>query len=260
MSQNTLLFAIVVVAVLALAGRILINRQKKDDTIGWGKLIAVFSAVVVFVVLFSQFDPHRFVQWWKGAASRDEARTECIAGRKAAKDISRFAGPSDDQGNLYYALQVKDLEPTGYYRVKTPYTDEAEVERSEAETESEHLAISRRTSVFPITRNPGENADKYLSLYLALLENKGSVLVALEEADANVGELPVAMMRSTDEKLRDIALKTDSTAIVDYYFVAFDESRYAHNATNYYIYKAIVGLMGAIVVALTYLMISLKRK
>ena len=81
-------------------------------------------------------------------------------------------------------------------------------------------------------------------------------MVALEEQDVvDNGQLPIAMMRLSDEKLSRIAIESDTTAISNYYFVAFDESRYNSNTTNYYIYKAIAGLIAAIVVALTYLIV-----
>lgn len=260
MENNKMLLAIVVIAVLALIGRILINKQKKGDTIGWTKLLAVFFAVVAFVFAFMFTNPHRIIQHYKGEASKSDAVKECIAGRKASRDIDRFAGPSDDMGDLYYALQVKAMTPTGYYRQKMPYGSTVDVDRTVEESESEKEVIKRKTSSFPITRNPGEKMDSYMPIYLAQLENKGSVLVAIEEADTYSNELPIAMMRDTDDKLAKIAHDADSTAIVDYYFVAFDEGRYARNQTNYYIYKGIAGLIGAIVVALIYLIVSRVKK
>lgn len=260
MSENTIIYAIVTVAVLALVGRLLIKRKRGGDNINWGKLIGLFGGVVAFVVLFTTFNPHRAIQWWKGEVMTADAQSECIAGRKAGKDITRFAGPNDDRGELYYALQVKGLEETGYYRIKTPYAAETQVERDEKETESNMLAIERKTSMFPIRHNPSDNIDQYMPIYMATLENKGKVLVAMESEDAKVGELPVGMMRLTDEKLKDIALKSDSTAITDYYFILFDEARWARNSTNYYFYKGIAGVAGAIVVAFIYLIFSMLRK
>lgn len=250
-----MLLAIVVIAVLALIGRILINKQKKGDNINWLKLLSVFLAVVAFVTAFITVNPHRIIQSYKGEATMSDASAECIAGRKAGKDINRFAGPSDDMGMLYYALQVKDMTPTGYYRQKKSYQAVADVERKVNETESDKEVITRKTNMFPITRNPNDKIDSYMPLYMAQLANKGTVLVAIEEEDVCVGELPVAMMRDTDEKLASIALNADSTAISSYYFVAFDEDRYTHNQTNYYIYKGVAGLIGAIVVAMIYLIL-----
>lgn len=254
--DNKMLLAIVIIAVLALIGRLIINKQKKGDNINWTKLIFIFLSVIVFVGAFVVVNPHRLIQDYKGIVSISEATTECIAGRKADKDINRFAGPSDDMGVLYYALQVKDLTPTGYYRQKKSFETKPEVERKVNESEAEKEVITRKTNRFPITRNPGDNIDSYLPIYLAHLANKGSVLVAIEEQDAKEGELPIAMMRNTDEKLAAIASEADSTAIRDYYFLAFDEDRYSQNQTNYYIYKGIAGLIGAIVVALVYLIMG----
>lgn len=41
MEESKILYAVIVVAILALIGRILINREKKGDNIGWAKLIAI---------------------------------------------------------------------------------------------------------------------------------------------------------------------------------------------------------------------------
>lgn len=259
MGETQMLVAIVAVAIMALIGRILINKNKKGDTIKWGKILSITLAMVAFVVTFSLFNPHRFIQWYKGEATLNESKTTCIAGRKAGADIPRFAGEADDQGTLYYALQVKQMTPTGYYRTKAPY-GHAETERSEEQTESDKTVIRHTTTRFPITRNISDKADEYMPLCVAQLANHGSVLVALEEQDiVSEGELPVAMMRLTDEKLSEIALATDSTIIADYYFVAFDEARYNNNTTNYYLYKAIAGLIAAIVVAVVYL-VSVRLK
>lgn len=253
MQDSKMLIAIVAVAVMALVGRIIINQNKKGDNIKWGKLLSIFFALCAFVITFILFNPHRALQWYKGEATQAEAKTSCIAGRKAAADIPRFASSADEQRGLYYVLQVKQMTPTGYYRTKMPYGS-AETERNVEETESEHTVIKRTTSRFPITRNPGDNEQLYMPIYLAHLINNGSVLVAIEQDDVTEnGELPVAMLRLTDEKLSDIALSADSTAIANYYFVAFDDVRFGNNTTNYLIYKAIAGLIVAILIALGYL-------
>ncbi|MCQ2204535.1 MAG: hypothetical protein MJZ15_08855 [Bacteroidales bacterium] len=268
MHDSKILLAVVVVAVLALIGRILINKNKDNDTVNIPKLLSIALAVVCFVTGFMLFNPQRFMMWYEGEASLSDAQNGCIAGRKAARDINRFAGPSDDTGDLYYALQVKSLVPTGYFRIKKTYMSNADVERKVEETESNKEIIRHTTNVFPITRNPGDKADLYIPLYLAKLANKGAALVAIDESDVPSGivdsdnsstdvvELPIAMMRLTDDRLHDIALKTDSTAMSDIYFVAFDEDRYAHNEMNYYLHKGIAGLIGAIIVALIYLVFA----
>lgn len=260
MTENTITYIIVAVAALALIGRLLINRKQKGKDIKWSQLTALVVGIVAFVTAFNVANPHRIEQWWKGEATADEAKSQCIAGRKAGKDINRFAGPSDDSGELYYALQVKAMDETGYYRIKSPYNAETEVERGEKETEGNTLAIERKTTKFAIRHNPSDNQDDYLPIYMATLQNKGKVLVAIEAQDAIAGELPVGMMRPTDDKLKEIALKTDSTALADYYFVVFDEARWARNSTNYIMYKGIAGVSCAIIVAMIYLIYSIRRK
>lgn len=264
MEESKILYAVIVVAILALIGRILINREKKGDNIGWSKLIAIALAVVVFVGLFLTFKPHRFANFFAGQATLEEAKTECIAGRYAAKDVNRFASPADDKGQLYYVLQVAELTPTGYFRNRMPVRHEPDVERTVKESETNKEVISRTTNQFAVTKNPGDNQGKYLPLYIARLANAGKVLVALEEEDvptsiSDYAELPVAMMRPTDDKLASIALKTDTTAIADYYFVAFDEDRYARNQVNDYVYRGSAGLLGAIIIALAYLIYRKKK-
>lgn len=260
MQDTNVYIAIVAVAAMALIGRIIINRNKKGDVVNWGKLLSVALALIAFVATFSLFDPHRALQWYKGEATLLEAQTSSIAGRRASAEIPRFASSTDEQHGLYYVLQVKTLTPTGYYRTKMPYGN-TDTERSVEETESEHIAIKHTTNNFPITRNPADNEQLYIPIYLAQLANNGSVLVAMEQADENEnGELPVAALRFTDQKLASIALRADSAAISDYYFVAFDDVRFGKNTTNYLIYKAIAGLIVAILIALGYLITEKVRK
>lgn len=257
MDNSKLLLAIVVIAVLALVGRLIINKQQKNGSINVAKLLALFGGVVVFVITFSLFNPHRFWQWYEGEASMEDGRSGCIAGRKAGKDITRFAGPSDDNGGLYYALQVSELTPTGFFRTKNPIGFD-DTQRTVEQNDNEKEVIRHTRNMFDITRNPGDKAEKYMPIYLATLVNKDHALVAIEEEDAVVGELPIAMMRPTNEKLASIASATEDT-FTEFYFVAFDEARYARNATANYIYKGAAGLLGAIAVALAYLIWKRKK-
>lgn len=250
MDNDKILYAILAVAVLALIGRLIINSNiKKNKQISWARIIVIVVDAVVFGAVFVNFDAYRAQLWWQGPAIRTDARGgNNICGREAGYNIARFTRPADECGELYYALEVTELTPTGYYRLKDFREAEKSVDRDVRETEGNTNIITRKTSTFSITRNPGERAAEYLPYYIATLSGDGKTLVAMEEADAQIGTLPVAMLRPTDERQQQIIRQcADSTIISDYSFVAFNEQAYAKNSFNYVIYRAIAALIVLIV-------------
>ncbi|MBP5366072.1 MAG: hypothetical protein J6Y82_09165 [Bacteroidales bacterium] len=260
--ERTVLISVLVIAALAVVGRIIINRRAKRGDIKWGKLIAIGIIAAAFFVTFFSFDPHRAWQWYEGEASLSEARYECISGRKAAADIPRFASEADTAQGNYYALVAREIEPTGYYKLKCSNDLYNQVERTEEETLSDHLAIKRKTTLFEVVRTPSDgNADKYMPVYVVSIEGGKRVLAAMEEPDAHTGLLPVGLMLPLTDRLATVAERTDSlhtSLITDYYFNLFNEPRYSSNTFNYVIYRACAALVVAIVLGIVY-MIVFKR-
>lgn len=250
MDNDKILFAILAVAVVALIGRLIINRNiKKNKPISWVKLLVIVVDAIVFGAVFINFDAYRAQLWWQDAAIRSDAQGgNNICGREAGYDIARFTRPADECGELYYALEVTDLAPTGYYRLKDFREAEKSIDRDVSTSESNSDIITRKTSTFSVTRNPGERMAEYLPYYIATLSAEGKALVAMESVDAQPGTLPIAMLRPTDERQQQIISQcADSTIISDYSFVAYNEKAYAANSFNYVIYRAIAALIVLIV-------------
>lgn len=256
MDNSSIIIAILVIAVMALIGRIIINRQQKKN-ISWAKIGSVGLIVVVFILVFLFFDAHRFMQWYEGEATMLDARTQCISGRKAANDIPRFSSLSDTLPSNYYAIEAIALEATGYYKLKNNLEIDQTLDRSVAETENNSLAIKRKTSLFGITRTPSDNIDKYLPIYFVTLKNGGKVVACMEPQDANVGVLRIGMMRPMEERMFNAMQKVDSLDIVEkgYYFNLFNDQRYIANQNNYLIYRMIAALLVAIIFGIIYIFV-----
>lgn len=253
MEDSKILLAIAVVAIMALIGRVIINRQAKTG-INWPKIIRLFVAMAAFAIVYFSFEPHRFLQNIKGEASLADGHTECIAGRAAGPDIPQYS-INDTTGLLYYFLDIAELSPTGYFRTKAPLERQAEVYREELVSESnpnETAQINRTTSSFPITKNPGDRENEYLGLYMARLQDgETKILVALDEKDANLGISPIVMRRPTNTKIASIIQENDSTVNSEFYLVGFDEQKYGRlYPMTYALYRGIAGLIAAIVVIL----------
>lgn len=152
------------------------------------------------------------------------------------------------------------MRPTGFYRLKNMRDTENYVERKVDNTEADSHIIHRKTSLFGLTRNPRDNADKYLPIYVATLENSGKVLVAMPEYEAAAGELPIGMMQPADRLQTVIDEVADTSLIADYYFLAFDEAQYARSAFSYTIYRVIAAIIATIVVVVPCYFIFIRRK
>lgn len=259
MENNTILFVVLCIALLAVAGRVIINRQNSKG-IAWRKMAVIFGAFVLYISAFMLFNPQRFALWYKGEATLADARRECISGRAGAPDITRINSTNDIDSNLYFVLVAKTIEPTGYYKLKDSNERHNSTKRNIETAESAMQMIERKTSVFDITRSPRSNADKYLTIYKVGLADGKSVLACMEDYQAQPGELPVGMVKESNSKMQSIAIESDSLTISEFYFNLFNEIEYQHNSLIYIIYKAIFGIIVMIPLSILYLYIKRKRK
>lgn len=255
MNDTNLIYAIAVIAVMALVGRVIINKYKGGN-IAWKKLGFIGLMVVSFTLVYFTFDPYSAKMWWDGEASLADAKSENIAGREAGKDIPHFASSMDDNKGRYYTLDTKEIEPTGYYCLKSLRDLTASIEREERVSQNDRKVISRKTSMLEVTRNPGDRADKYLPIYKVTLEGQGSILACMREADANKDILPVGALTPMSDKLEMVRERTNEandTIIADYYFLMYNTDFHdSISGFNELIYKAIAGIIAAIVIAIMY--------
>lgn len=261
--DTNLLYAIGVIAVLALVGRILINRYK-GGSINWMKMGFIGLMVVAFALVYFTFDPYEAKMWWDGEATLSEGTMNDLSGRKAGADIPHFASDMDANRGRYYALDATTLTPTGFYCLKSLKELANSVERTEELSQNDTKIIKRKTSLLEITRNPGERIDKYLSVYKVALEGKGEVLACMREEDANANELPVALMVPMVERMLSVAERIEgekSELITDYYFILYNCDFYNRNVgLNMLIYKGIAGIVAALVIAIIYNVAMIRKR
>lgn len=261
--DQSIIIAVVVIAVIALVGRILINRYNNRKNIAWVKMGAIGIGVIAFLITFINFNPHRAWQWYEGEAYLIEGTNTNICGRKPAKDIPRFASPNDTVNSNYYALEASAIEHSGYYKLKCSNDLHNMVERTEQETVTNRKAITRKTSLFEVVRTPDENIDKYLPVYVITLRDSGKVIACMEEEDAKIGTLPVGLMMPMSDKINTIVERIDTThseIISEYYFNLFNEPRYSSNTFNYTIYRACAAIFVAIIIGIIYNVIIRKSR
>lgn len=261
--DTNLLYAIGAIAVLALVARIIINKYKGGN-IKWEKLVFIGLMVVAFALVYFAFDPYGAKMWWEGEATLKEAITEDVVGREAGSDIPHFASQMDEGKGRYYVLDVVSVEPTGFYCLKSYRDLINSVERTEQTTENSGKIIKRKMSLVEITRNPGERQDKYLPIYRITLEGNGSVLACMRESDANSTTLPIAEMIPMTDRINSVIERLEGekeSIIKDYYFSLYNSSYY--NEISGYkglIYKAIAGIVAAMIVAIVYNIIVFRRR
>ncbi len=242
MGNEQVLTVVVIIAVVAVIGRIIINRQQNGG-INWRKLTAIAAAGVVFVGTMLAVDSYRIIMWANGSIDTDgtaEGGAPKI-GRQAGESIPAFS--SVEQGlPMYFTLTADSLSPTGYWQIKEGSADDATVrEVMVSQSDSTKTAIKRTTSSFSITRHPADEAD-YVRIYRMSLPSGEKVLAVMTDYDARPGQTPVMTSRPLTGKMADIAAKEgDVSQLV--YVTAYDSAFYASSSALRLLCSAIVALI-----------------
>lgn len=256
MDNSTIIWATIIIAVIALVGRIIINHQKKG-TINWFKLLLLGVAILACLLGYMNVDPQRVIDTWKGEATMAESRTSNIAGRVAGEDIPCYAKAVADNEGLYCVPVVDSLSRTEYYLIKDVQILGESAEREVEESIDNRQKISHKTTVFEVTKNPKGNADKYLPLYKLSLHSGGAILAAIDERDAkDEAHLPVARIVESSNRIASLAEKLDTSMISEEYLVCSNTQDYVRNQTTYIIYRAIAGVLFAILAVLVLILVK----
>lgn len=256
MDNSTIIWATFIIAAIALVGRIVINHQKKG-TINWFKLLLLGVAVFACLIGYMNVDPQRVIDTWRGEATIAESKTMDIAGRIAGEDIPCYAKAVANNEGRYCVPVVDSLSRTEYYLIKDVHLLSESTEREVEESVDSRQKISRKTTVFEVTKNPKGNADKYLPIYRLNLHSGSTILAAIAERDAkNVSNLPVARIVESSNRIVSLAEKLDTSMISEEYLVCYNTHDYVSNQTNYIIYKAIAGVLFAILSVLVLILVK----
>lgn len=249
MTDNYVLTAALVVASLAVIGRVLINSQRRGR-IDWGKIAVIFAAAAALLLTALYFDPYRAETLLRGSAGRDDLDRGLCLGRKPDSDAPRLAAL--DNGILFpqFAVLFDEVEATGYHKRKLDPASEPDlVQRQDLVSASDtaRTAIRRVTNVFDITRNP-RDADDYLPICVATLHCGERVLAVLAPYDAHAGESPVLAARPLAGKMQQIAEKS-VPCNQEIYLVGYDSLRLQGRRYTYLAAKLLVGGLAAALVA-----------
>lgn len=256
MDNSTIIWATIIIAIIAVIGRIIINNQKKG-TINWFKLLLLGVAVFACLLGYMNVDPQRVIDSWRGEAAIAESRTMNIAGRVAGEDIPCYAKAISENGGQYCVPVVDSLSRTEYYLIKDVQILGESSEREVEESIDNRQKISHKTTVFEVTKNPKGNADKYLPLYKLSLTSGGAILAAIDERDAkDVSALPVARIVESSARIVSLAEKLDTSMISEEYLVCSNTQDFVRNQTNYIIYRAIAGVVFAILAVLVLMLVK----
>ncbi len=261
MEDQQILIAVVVIAVLALVGRLLINKGVKKG-INWRKVGMIGGVMVVFMLTFMLYNPERMRLWWKGEATLSEGKSESIAGRKPGDDIPRLRSTDEIVGEIYYTIVPDSMHFTGFYRVKDLRTLEDNVDRKVQEGETSHgpaQVIERKTSAFELTKNP-QDEEKYLPVYVAVFGDGTKVVTLMEERDAELEVKPISVLRPVDDTIRRVLRNEgDESVITDFYLLAYDEQHGNRSYTETLVDRCIAGLAMAIAAAFVFMIVWRKR-
>ena len=171
MPTNQILTAVIVVAAMALIGRLLIAQQRKGK-IDWPTIVGVLLLCGLFIGLFLGLDAYRVDLWREGAATADDCRHGGVIGRKAGDGATVVDKVSDNMADIFFAMNVSGVSHSGYWKLKQADSREDNTERSVEESQigDGKVAIKRVVRNFDITKNPDdENKSLYLPIEIATL-------------------------------------------------------------------------------------------
>ncbi len=250
MQNEQILTAVIVVAIMALIGRVLINQQQKGR-INWGKLILIFVVCGTFLGTFLAIDPYRVEKWEEGEAGKWITFADHPIGRTAG-DIDEITTIRNGVVPIFFTANVTEIEHSGYYKRKLSESSDPNVQRDilVSQSDESRTAIQRKTSAFNITKNPQDPND-YVGIYIVTLEGGEKDLAVLTDYDAHTGRLPVSSAKIADAKMQDVAEKSglDPAGSLAY-IQSFDFERFGSQPATYLYLKFISALMAAFIVGI----------
>lgn len=241
MENEQVLTAVVVIAVMALAARLVINGQR-GGRVNWRKLASIAALAAVFVASLLLFDPYRAETWALGPVEGEADMGRRVIGREAGQGVAPLESLERGVVPIYFALRADSVAHTGYWLIKR--ADKAGVARRDqmvSQSDTSRTAIKRTTSTFSITRHPASEAD-YVGIYRLSLPSGEKVLAAMEPRDAHAGVTPMATARHLEGKMAEIA-ECDSLVNRQVYALCFDTAAYASAQTRYVAYSVIFALL-----------------
>lgn len=241
MENEQILTVVAVIAVLAVAGRIVINRQQRGG-INWLKLGGIILLVAVFAGVMLSVDSYRLATWAAGRVeSEADLHEDHVVGREAGRAV-RMAETVSDGLPIYFALAVDSAAPTGYWMIKEGEAEKAtEREILVSKSDTSRTAIRRTTSTFSITRHPADES-RYVRIYRLSLRGGEKVLAVMTDYDARrTGVTPVMTSRPLSGKMADIASRQEGVSQM-VYVSAFDSAYYAASAARRLLWAALVAL------------------
>lgn len=242
MENEQVLTVVVIIAVMALAARLVINSQRRGG-VNWRKLASIAALAAVFVASLLLFDPYRAETWALGKVNGEaDMSGGRVIGREAGRGIVPLESLERGVVPIYFALRADSVAHTGYWLIKR--ADKAGVARRDqmvSQSDTSRTAIKRTTSTFAITRHPASEAD-YVGVYRLSLPSGEKVLAAMEPRDARAGVSPMATSRRLEGKMAEIA-EQDTLVNKQVYALCFDTAAYASAQTRYLAYSAIFALL-----------------
>ena len=254
MENEQMLTVVAIIAVVAVIGRIIINRQQSGG-VNWRKIGCIAAAAAVFAAVMLSVDSYRLATWLSGSVDTPaDMGSGHVVGRAAGAAV---ANAESVEGGLpmFFTLTADSAAETGYWMVKEGKADAATTrEVMVSRTDSTKTAIKRTTSTFGITRHPANEGD-YVKIYRLSLGNGERVLAVMTDYDARTaGQTPVMTSKPLSGKMAEIAAREPGVSQM-VYVSAFDSAYYAASAARRLLYAALValaatGAAGAILIAI----------
>lgn len=241
MDNEKVLTAVAVIAVVAVVGRIIINRQQSGK-INWLKLGGILALGAVFSVVMLTVDSYRLATWASGPVdTAEDMRSGHVIGREAGKAVS--VAESVNEGlPIYFALEADSARETGYWQLKEGTASDATTrEVLVSRADSTKTAIKRTTSKFSITRHPADEGD-YVKIYRLSLRNGEKVLAVMTDYDARrAGKTPVMTSKPLSGKMAEMAEKEHGVSQL-VYVSSYDSAYYAASTARRLLMSAFVAL------------------
>lgn len=250
--EQVIIYSAIVIAAIAVAGRLIINRQQRSKTIDWYRIFVILAAVVALIGGYYVFPAHEAAEGMKGIATQKEAARNDIAGRKGALDIEQFRADMESPAQLFYRMKPDSLSFTGFYMQKA--FGSADVDREEQENENGGAIIKRKQNKFAITKNPADK-DDYMQIYVAYLDGQKVLLAAPASYEEDLLETGL-VARYTYLDAKQLRIAQQNGCQEQCMLVCFSQRNYTANSTLYIIYRLIFGIVVAIMTVAALLVVK----
>lgn len=243
--NERILTVVIIIAVLAVAARIVINRHQRGG-VNWFKLGSIVALGAAFLATFLSVDPYRMETAVLGSVGKDNLADEHVIGRPAESDaVPRIASIANGVVPMHFTLVADSVVPTKYWMSRGGESDkDITREHLVSESDTSRNAIRRVTRGFGITTRPADE-DDYLRISVLYLADGERALAVLPDYDVRPGSTNVLTAKVLEGKMLSIA-KDCGAQDANVYLLGYDVEHHKAAQATLLLYRAMAAILAAI--------------